>query len=71
MFNLLISGDNKYIAGKYTHKTLNRVLENMPAVSDLTSCRWKRNKKWGWFYWKEVSWLVSLAKFVNRGTVKL
>ena len=28
-----------YVAGKYTHKTLNRVLENMPAVSDLTSCR--------------------------------
>ena len=26
-------------SGKYTHKTLSRVLENMPAVSDLTSCR--------------------------------
>merc|ERR1719369_738034 len=25
--------------GKYTQKTLNRVLENMPAVADLTSCR--------------------------------
>ena len=25
--------------GKYTQKTLNRVLENMPAVGDLTNCR--------------------------------
>jgi len=32
--------------GKYTHKTLNRVLENMPAVSDLTSCRQGQVPDW-------------------------
>ena len=37
--SLLVPQHDVYVAGKYTHKTLNRVLENMPAVSDLTSCR--------------------------------
>jgi len=32
--------------GKYTHKTLSRVLENMPAVSDLTSCRQGQVPDW-------------------------
>jgi hypothetical protein len=32
--------------GKYTQKTLNRVLENMPAVGDLTNCRQGQNPDW-------------------------